>query len=60
LPSRPAEHRIEYMRRRLAATLVATIVAAVLVAPLLGKQIQRSGSAIITARSGSAIIASRF
>jgi len=48
------------MRRRLAATLVATIAAAVLVAPLLGKQVQRSGSAIITARNGSAIIASRF
>jgi hypothetical protein len=47
------------MRRRLAATLVATIAAAVLVAPLFVKHGQRSGSAII-ARSGSAIVASKF
>jgi len=48
------------MRRRLAATLVATIAAAILIAPALAGHLQPSGSAIITARSGSAIVAAKL
>jgi hypothetical protein len=60
LPAGSAEHRIEYMRGKFAATLAATIAAAVLIAPVLAGHVQRSGSAIITARGGSGIIAANF
>jgi hypothetical protein len=48
------------MRRKLAATVASTIAAAVLIAPVLAGHVERSGSASSTARSGSAIIASKF
>jgi hypothetical protein len=58
LPAGRAEHRIEYVRRKLAATLVATIASAVFVVPFLARDAHTKAAG--DARSGSAIVASRF
>jgi hypothetical protein len=48
------------VRRKLAATLVATVASAVLVVPFLARDAKQQSGTAGDARSGSAIVASRF
>jgi hypothetical protein len=48
------------MRRKLAVTVVATVAAVILAAPFLARHVQQHSGAAADARSGSAIVASRF
>jgi hypothetical protein len=48
------------VRRKLAATLVATVASAVLVVPFLARDAKQHSGTAGDARSGSAIVASRF